>query len=328
LLAALGAAVAPTLPARAQESPAAAADIAIGVDAPAITTGYLEQDQRGERRPLSVPVVVAIQNRSGRPASTSVEMTGTHADFATVKLEKSEETSEGQNLHLKVSGERPSFEETETALAIEVRQDGKVKARKSLPVRVVVPMMLKTTAGPLYEGPAIPGLVNRALNMRTIPKAAVSHPEAKLASMCLHDMTLTVLDQFGKPLPAIYEGASVWAAEGKGDYETTNRRMRADGTFIDTLGLWQFVGEVPDITVDPGRGRVQEFVSKPAPPCTRQQYTAYAPLTLQWQIGGFPVGTYERQLTLIDSGDDHKPHLKVTLKPVDDPPPPSPKQEQ
>jgi hypothetical protein len=306
---------------RAQESPAASADISIGVDTPEIKTGLLGQNNRGEREPLAVPVVIAIQNRSGRPASTTAEMSGPHAHFATVKLEKTEETADGQNLHLKVLGEKPSFEETETKLIIEVSQDGKVKARKSLPVRVVVPMMTKTTPTPLYEGPASPGLVNRALNMRTIPKASVPFPEAKLAAMCLHDLTMTVLDQFGKPLPPIYERAPVWAALGKSDYETTNRRLRADSTFIDTLGLWQFVGEVPNITIDPGRAQVQEFVSRPAPPCTRQQYAAYEPLTVQWQIGGFPIGTYERQITLMDSGDDHKPHIRITLKPIDDPAP-------
>jgi hypothetical protein len=308
--------------ARGQEPAATSADISIGVEAPEIKTGYLEQNNRGERESLGVPVVIAIQNRSGRPASTSAEMTGSHADHATIKLEKTEDTADGQSLHFKVFGEKPSFDETETKLRIEVSQDGKVKAHKSLPVRVVVPMLLKTTGKPLYEGPAIPGLVNRALNMRTIPKASVSYPEAKLASMCLHDLTMTVLDQFGKPLPAIYEGASVWAALGKADYETTNRRLRADSTFIDTLGLWQFVGEVPNIAIDPGRAQVQEFVSRAAPPCTRQQYAAYEPLTVQWQVGGFPLGTYQRQITLIDSGDDHKPRIKITLTPIDDPPPP------
>jgi hypothetical protein len=182
-------------------------------------------------------------------------------------------------------------------------------------VRVVVPAAVKSGDPVIYEGLAKPGLVNRALNMQTYPKAAVVPPEAKLANMCLHDLKMRAFDQFGEPLPEIYEGAPVFAALGEGDYETTNRRLTKESAWIDTAGLWQFVGEIANIETEPGKTEVAKFIATPAAPMSESQYRAYDPLTLQWQIGGFPVGTYTRQITLLDSGDDHKPNIRITLVP-------------
>jgi hypothetical protein len=290
-------------------------NISIGYEATVIKTGYLEQNRRGQAEPLASPVTITVQNRSGRPATTSVAMTGKDAELATVELAKTVETADGQDLHLRVLGQRFSTAESETFLTIEVKQDGEVKAAKSLLVRVVVPATVKTGDPVIYEGPTIPGLVNRALNMRTYPKAAVAPPEAKLANMCLHDLKMQAFDQFGEPLPEIYQGAPVFAALGEEDYETTNRSLTKSGTWIDTAGLWQFVGEIANIETEPGKTEVAKFIASPAAPMSEAQYRAYEPLTLQWQIGGFPVGTYLRQITLLDSGDDHKPNIRITLVP-------------
>jgi hypothetical protein len=225
-------------------------------------------------------------------------------------------------LHLKVLGQKPTFDDSEVLLTVSLRQGETVKATRSLPIRVSAPTLLKLEGEVLYEGPANPGLVNRVLNMRTTPKASVSHPEARLASMCLHDINLTVLDQYGDPLPPVFAGAPVWAALGKSDYESTNRTIREDGSFIDSIGFWQFVGNVSNMTIDPGRAEVQKFLSSPPPPCTDKQYAAYEPLLVQYQVGGYPVGSYQRQVTLKDSGDDHKPIMRIVFNPVEDSPAP------
>ncbi len=224
------------------------------------------------------------------------------------------------------SARKQAVDRPERDLTIEVKQDGKVKAKKSVPVRVVIPAAIKLAQPVLFEGPAKPGLVNRALNMRTYPKASVQAPEAKLAGMCVHDVTMTALDQFGEPLPAIYEGAPVLAALGESHYESTNRFLTRNSTWIDIAGLWQFVGEVKNMDAEPERSEVARFVASPAAPCHKSQYKAYEPLTLQWQVGGHPVGTYKRQITLIDSGDDHKPSMRITLERVADPEPGVPAQ--
>ncbi|MGI8603540.1 MAG: hypothetical protein ACR2OZ_11155 [Verrucomicrobiales bacterium] len=291
----------------------AAADISIGFESALIKTGFLEQNRRGAFESLAAPVRITVQNRSGSPCTTSAEITGKNADLAEVELDKTENTPVGQELLLKVLGLKPSTSGTETFLTIETKQDGAVKAKKSLPVRVVIPASVKTGNPVIYDGPAVPGLVNRALNMRTHPKAAVAPPEAKLASMCVHDLTMTALDQFGEPLPEIYERAAVFAALGESDYETTNRRLTKNSTWIDIAGLWQFVGGVSHIDKEPDRTTVAQFTSAPSPPCTEAQYRAYDPLTLQWQIGGHVAGTYERQVTLLDSGNPHKPNMRITL---------------
>lgn len=294
-------------------------DIVIGTDISLVRTGHLAMNRRGEEQPLAVPVIITVLNRSGQPASTSASITGKDAAHAKVELEKAEDTAQGQMLHLRVLGLKPTFEETETLLTIETKQGEVVKAKTSIPVRVSVPTMLKLGNGTLFEGDPQPGLVNRALNMRTIPKAAVSYPEAKLANLCLHDLAMTVLDQYGDPLGPLYDGALVWAALGESDYETTNRTLKKDGTFLDTIGLWQFVGEVKDMSVDPGRAEVQKFASSPPPPCAKQQYATYEPMLIQYQVGGYPIGAYMRTITLIDSGNDHKPRMKIEFAPGLDP---------
>lgn len=303
----------------AQEAPLKEPDIAIGLDVSEIRTGHLEVNKRGEREALAVPVLVTIQNRTGVSLKTAAEVTGRDSDHASVELDKTEETPGGQVLHLRVLGLRPTFEESEVFLTVTLRQEETVKATRSVPIRVSVPTLLKLEGEVLYEGTAKPGLVNRALNMRSAPKAAVSHPEARLASMCLHDVSLTVLDQFGDRLPPVYAGAPVWAALGESDYENTNRVVREDGSFIDSIGFWQFVGGVDNMTVDPGRAEVQKFLSTPPPPCTEPQYTTYEPLLVQYQGGGYPVGSYRRQVTLKDSGDDHKPIMRIVFNPVEEP---------
>lgn len=305
-----------------QDAPLKEPDLAIGVDVTEIRTGHLEVNARGQRQPLAAPVLVTILNRSGDTLKTAAEITGKHSDRASVELVKTEDTADGQVLHLQVLGQQPTFEDSEIFLTITMRQGETVRATRSLPVRVSVPALLKLKGEVLYEGPAQPGLVNRALNMRTTPKASVSHPEARLASMCLHDVNLTVLDQYGDPLPPVYTGAPVWAALGQGDYEATNRTIRDDASFIDSIGLWQFVGSVPDMTIDPGRAQVHKFLSSPPPPCTEKQYTAYEPLLVQYQVGGYPIGSYQRQVTLKKSGDDHKPIMRIVFNPVADPPAP------
>ncbi len=304
-------------------TPEKAAPITLSADVELIKTGHLELDLRGGRSPLGAPVVVTVHNHSGKPADTAVALTGKDAERAEVVLEKTDNEEDRQVLHLSVWGQRPTFEDSEVFLSLTTSQDGEVKAEKKIPVRVVVPMVIKLEKDrPFYEGAPSPGLVNRAVNNRTIPKIAMFYPEARLASLLLHDMELTVLDQFQEPLPPIYEGAPIFSALGESNYENTLRRLRADGTFLDTMGLWQFVGEVKDITVEPGRSQVQAFVSQPAPPCTKKQYATYEALTVQWQVGGYVVGTYRRQLTVIDTGNDHKPDIKITLELQPDPEPP------
>jgi|GEM_PF-2560523 len=305
--------------ARGEDDPLREPDLAIGLDVSEVRTGHLEVNARGEREPLGVPVTVTIQNRSAETLKTSAEITGRDQDHAAVELVKTEDAATALILHLRVLGLRPTFDTSELFLTVTLRQGDTVKASKSLPVRVSVPTLLKLQGETLYEGPANPGLVNRALNMRTAPKAAVSHPEARLASMCLHDVSLTVLDQYGQVLPPIFDGVAVWAALGKSDYENTNRAMRKDGSFLDSIGFWQFVGGVSDLTVDPGRAEVQQFLSAPPPPCTDKQYTTYEPLLVQYQVGGYPIGAYRRQVTLKDSGDDHQPIMRIVFNPVQDP---------
>jgi len=315
--------------AHGEDRPLREPDLAIGLDVTEVRTGHLEVNARAEPQPLAAPVLVTIQNQSSQPVKTAAEITGRDRASASVTLVKTEETASGQVLHLNVLGHRPTFDTSEVNLTITLLEGETVRATKSLPVRVSAPTLLKLQGDILFEGPASPGLVNRALNMRTAPKAAVSHPEARLAFMCLHDTTLTVLDQYGDPLPAIFAGTQVWAALGQSDYETTNRTLRDDGTFIDSIGFWQFVGGVDDMTVDPGRAEVQKFLSLPPPPCTAQQYTTYEPLLVQYQIGGYPIGAYRRQVTLKDSGDNHRPIMKIVFNPVSDPaelnPPPRPR---
>jgi len=326
LLAAVAAA-APLAHGIAQETPLKEPDISIGVDISEVRTGHLQANARAEIEPLAAPVQITIQNRTATPLQTAVEITGTHRDHARVDLVKTEDTDHGQILHLNVYGLKPTFENTEVLLTLTLRDGETVKATRSLPVRVSAPTLLKLDGEVLHDGPAVPGLVNRALNMRTTPKAAVPYPEARLATMCLHDVSLTVLDQFGDPLPPVFAGAPVWAALGKSDYESTNRTLRADGSFIDSIGFWQFVSGVDDMSVEPGRTHVQQFMNLRPPPCSEQQYTTYEPLLIQYQIGGYPVGTYRRQVTLKNSGDDHKPDMHIIFKPVEDPPAarPSPK---
>jgi hypothetical protein len=313
------AALATTLALSAQEeAPLKEPDLAIGLDVTQIRTGHLETNARGQAEALAVPVLVTIQNRSGSAVTTSAEITGKNRDAASVELEKTEDSEIGQTLHLRVLGLRPTFDDSEVFLTVSLKRGDEVKATRSLPIRVSVPTLLKLEGDVVFDGPAVPGLVNRALNMRTTPKAAVSHPEARLASMCLHDVSFTVLDQFGDPLPPIFKGAPVFAALGQSDYEMTNRLIREDGSFIDSIGFWQFVGGIDDITVDPGRAEVQKFLSTPPPPCTAQQYTTYEPLLVQYQVGGYPIGSYQRQVTLKDSGDDHKPIMRIVFNPVEE----------
>ena len=312
---------------RGQEPPLKQPDLAIGVDVTQIRTGHLEANARGQIEPLAVPVVVTVQNRTGETLTTAAEITGRDKDRASAELVKTEDTPNGQELHLKVFGLRPTFDDSEVFLTVSLRHGDTVKASRSLPIRVSVPALLKLEGEVLYDGPAKPGLVHRALNMRTTPKAAVSHPEARLAAMCLHDVSLVVLDQYGDPLPPVYAGAPVMAALGQSDYEATNRFLREDASFIDSIGFWQFVGGVDDMTVDPGRAQVQKFLSAPPPPCTDQQYATYEPILVQYQVGGYPLGAYQRQVTLKDSGDDHKPNMRIVFNPVQEPsaPEPSPK---
>jgi len=314
------AAAAASIGLRAEDKPLSQPDLAIGLDVSEVRTGHVHTNRRGLEEPLVVPVIVTIQNRTGTAIQTSAEITGKDHDHAAAELVKTEQTANGQELHLTVRGLRPTFEESEIFLTITLRQGDEVKATKSIPIRVSVPMLLKLQGETLFEGPANPGLVNRALNMRSAPKASVSHPEARFAAMCLHDVRFTVLDQYGDPLPPIFKGAPVWAALGKSDYEATNRILREDATFLDSIGFWQFVGGVSDMTVDPGRAELHKFLSSPPPPCTDQQYTTYEPLLVQYQIGGYPIGTYRRQVTLKDSGDDHRPIMKIDFIPVLDPP--------
>ncbi len=299
--------------------------IVITVDPKLIKTGWLETNSKGQHQPLYAEVTVTVKNRSGQPCATSAEVVGTDAKLADASLVGTENAPDGQTLKLRIAGRQASGEKTKTFLRVEAKQDGAVKASTSVPIRVVVPATLALKSETVHDGPADPGLVHRVLNMTTIPKAAVRHPEAKLAAMCLHDLTLTVLDQFGEPLPALYEKAPVWAALGRSDYEPTHRALRKDSSFIDTLGLWQFVGEATNITVDPDRDRVQKFLAEPPPPCTPQQYAAYDPLVMQWSVGGHPIGTYQRQITLVDSGDPRKPNMKVTLVPTEPLPPEEPR---
>jgi hypothetical protein len=305
----------------AQEVALQEPDLAIGFDTTEVRTGHLEANSKGQWQPLAAPVLVTIQNRTTKTIKTSAEITGQHRDHASVELDKTEETANGQVLHLRVLGLKPTFDDSEVFLTISLREGETVRATRSLPVRVSAPTLIKLDGDVLFEGSAQPGLVNRALNMRTTPKAAVSHPEARLASMCLHDVNLTVLDQYGDPLPPIFAGAPVWAAMGESDYESTNRTLRADGTFVDSIGFWQFVGKVPNMTVDPGRAEVQKFLSTPPPPCSDKQYTTYEPILIQYQVGGYPIGSYQRQVTLKDSGDDHKPDMRIEFHPVADPAP-------
>ena len=293
-------------------------DLAIGFDVTEVRTGHLEANSRGRVEPLAAPVIVTIQNRSGATLKTTAEITGKDKDRATAELVKTEDTPNGQEMHLRVLGQRPTFDDSEVKLTVSLVEGDTVKAARSVPVRVSVPALLKLEGEVLYDGEAKPGLVNRALNMRTTPKAAVPHPEARLAAMCLHDMSLVVLDQYGEPLPAIFAGAPVLAALGQSDYEATNRSLRADGSFIDSIGFWQFVGGVDDMTIEPGRTQVQKFISAQPPPCTDQQYTAYEPLLVQYQVGGYPIGAYQRQVTLKDSGDDHKPAMRIVFNPVEE----------
>ena len=302
-----------------EEPPLREPDLAIGLDVTEVRTGHLEVNARAERQSLAAPVAVTIQNRSNKTITTSAEITGRDRASATAELVKTEDSPNGQILHLQVLGHSPTFDDSEVLLTITLKEGDTVRATKSLPVKVCVPTLLKLHGDVLYEGPAQPGLVNRALNMRTVPKAAVSHPEARLASMCLHDITLTVLDQYGDPLPAIYDKAPVWAALGKSDYETTNRTLRENSTFLDSVGFWQFVGGVSNMTIDPDRAEVQKFLSSPPPPCTDKQYATYEPLIVQYQVGGYPVGSYQRQVTLKDSGDDHQPIMKIIFNPVSEP---------
>lgn len=299
-----------------------ASEISLAADVDLIKTGHLEIDATGGRKSLEAPVVITIKNPTGKSAETSVSLVGQHADRADVVLDRSEDKDGFQNLHLFVLGKKPTYEDSEVFLLVQVTQNGQVKAEKKIPVRVVVPMVVllpEEEGQPFYEGTPSPGLVNRAVNNRTIPKISVFYPEAKLASMLLHDMELKVLDQFKEPLPPIYEGAPITSALGESNFEFTLRRLRADSTFLDTMGLWQFAGEVQDITVEPGRSEVQAFVSQPAPPCTEKQYVTYEPLVVQWQVGGYRVGTYKRQLTVLNSGDPHKPKIKITLDLLPDP---------
>lgn len=317
-------ATAGTAPLRSEEktSPEEPA-IAITANVTEVRTGRLDANERAEPQPLAAPVSITIENRTGKALQTSAEITGKHRDYAAAELEKTEDGEKGQTLHLKVYGLQPTFPESEVFLTVTLKDGETVVATRSLPVRVSAPTLLRLKDEVLYEGPAKPGLVNRALNMRTTPKAAVSFPEARLATMCLHDVELTVLDQYGDPLPALFAGAPVAAALGQSDYEATNRTIRADATFIDSIGFWQFVGGVDDITVEPGRTQVQQFLSLPPPPCTEKQYTTYEPLLVQYQVGGYPIGSYRRQVTLKDSGDHHKPIMRIVFNPVEDPPLPS-----
>lgn len=299
------------------------AEISLSADTELIKTGHLELDETGGRTALEAPVVVTVENPTGKPVETKVELGGKDAERAKVLLNKTEEEEGGRlRLHISVFGLKPTFEDTELFLHVQALQEGQLRAEKKIPVRVVVPMVVllpKEEDRPFYEGQPNPGLVNRAVNNRTIPKISVFYPEAKLASMLLHDLELKVLDQFQEPLPPIYEGAPIFCALGESNFEYTNRRLRADSTFLDTMGLWQFVGEVSDITVEPGRTEVQAFVSRPAPPCSERQYGAYEPLIIQWQVGGYRIGTYKRQLTLINTGDHHHPKVKITLELLPDP---------
>lgn len=310
--------------ARGQEVPLKEPDLAIGFDVTRIRTGHLEANARGQVEPLAAPVIVTVQNRSGLTLTTAAEITGKDHERASAELVKTEDTPNGQEMHLKVFGQRPTFDDSEVFLTVTLRHGETVKASRSVPVRVSVPALLKLEGDVLYDGPARPGLVHRALNMRSTPKAAVSHPEARLAVMCLHDVPLTVLDQYGDPLPPAFAGAPVMAALGQGDYEATNRFLREDGSFIDSIGFWQFVGGVDDMTVDPGRAEVQKFLSTPPPPCTDPQYTTYEPILVEYQVGGYPLGAYQRQVTLRDSGDDHKPEMRIVFNPVEEAPAPGP----
>ena len=192
-----------------------------------------------------------------------------------------------------------------------MRQDGAVRARKEIPIRVCIPTRVKAPV--LFDGVADPGLGNRALNNRTTPKAAIRHPEAKLATLCLHDWPLTVLDQFGETVPEIYAGAPVMGAFGRGDFESVNRKLRSDGTWLDSPGVWQFVSEVKNMEIDPDRTFVARFMAAPPVRCDKAQYQPYPPLFLEWSVGGHNIGLYKRQITLIDSGDDYKPRMRVTL---------------
>jgi hypothetical protein len=308
----------------AQEAALKEPNLAIAIEPTEIRAGHLETNARGVAEPLAVPVQVSIQNRTGEALTTSAEITGKDQKHATVKLDRTEDTPNGQVLHLSVFGQRATFEDSDIFLTVTLRQGETEKTRRSVPIRVSVPTLLKLEGEALYDGPAVPGLVHRALNMRTTPKAAVSHPEARLAAMCLHDVPLTVLDQYGDPLPDLFKNAPVMAALGQGDYEMTNRFLREDGSFIDSIGFWQFVGGVDDMTIDPGRAQVQKFLSAPPPPCTEQQYATYEPVLVQYQVGGYPIGAYRRQVTLRSSGDHHKPEMRIVFNPVSDeeiPPP-------
>lgn len=309
---------------RGEEAPLKEPDIAIGVEVSEVRTGYLEANARAEREPLEVPVAITIQNRTGRPLATSAEITGKDKHHARVELVKTEDGENGQELHLEVFGLKPTFPESDVFLTVTVKDGTTERATRSLPVRVSVPTLLRLQGEVLYEGVAKPGLVNRGLNMRSTPKAAVPFPEARMATMCLHDVELKVLDQYGDPLPAIFAGTPIFAALGESDYESTNRALREDGSFIDSIGFWQFVGGVDDMTVDPGRAEMQKFLALPPPPCTEKQYATYEPLLVQYQIGGYPIGSYRRQVTLKSSGDHHKPIMRIVFNPVEDPPSPSP----
>jgi hypothetical protein len=276
-------------------------------------TGFFNANRVGQFETMSRPFHVTIRNHTGREVETNAQLVGEHSSYARLSFAHSENLPDGaKKLTFDLTGHIASTDESVTTLKIEVKQNKQTLATKEVPVKVIVPFALKY-GEPLYEGPAQPGLTHRLLNMTTIPKASVSHPEAKLAVMLVHDVEFTVLDQFGEVLPSFYEGAPVFMALGQSDYENTHRYMRASGSFLDTAGFWQFVGEAKDVTVDPDRARVAKFLSERPAPCTKDQYATYDPLVLQWSIGGHDVGTYLRTMTLIASGDDHKPNLRIDL---------------
>jgi hypothetical protein len=285
-----------------------------------IRTGYLDIDRRGQFQGLEATFEVLIRNESSQPCQTSAQLAGGEPEKAELRLVANEASAEGQKLRFAVAGRKRTDPEIETFVTVESKQDGKVVAQRSIPLRVTIPWALKL-GDPVYAGPAKPGLRNRVLNMRTVPKVAVQYPEAQLAQTCFHDCEFTVLDQYDQPLAEIYANAPIYGALGEGRFENTNRVLSARATLIDSVGTCQYVGELMDLTIESGRFMSSRFETEPTPPLRTDQYHEYEPLLLQYQIGGHSIGTYQRTMTLKRSGSDSHPDISIVLKSADALPP-------
>jgi len=149
--------------------------------------------------------------------------------------------------------------------------DADIRAKlNAIPCKATKAIVLVPTAihspHPTFNGSVVGQ--NRALDLTTSPSANVVAGNVLLASLYIAIMTITVDDQFGNTLHAIYGGARV--TEGG---TPINQVMTPFGTYSDPVGNGTSSGDVP-VESSPGTPNpaIAAFLASPVPPAPSQTF--------------------------------------------------------